>query len=246
MNDNDPIITQEYIDNFNSNPNSTFKLRLNPQFGHLTVGEINRSLFLIRKESSQHGADHYIYIIGSDESEYSNLHTIISGYSNPRRNFSPFQFNIYNNKYLCTNGVTAATCAMSICSSISHQRFMNLSLQFGIDCDNFSDPCFEKGHIRIYDPFFYRIPLADSWDQPEDMLRSPPNLTDEDHCLFGCFPNHTFCTRIRVLYGTCYFGQGYIRESCPILRLNHWKWMKSFLWEVGPLTSRLIVDKKFH
>jgi hypothetical protein len=46
-----------------------------------------------------------------------------------------------------------------------------------------------------------------------------------------------------VLTGTCEAGDTDIQ--CPIYFLCNWRWTKSHLWEVGPVTSAIVVRPAF-
>lgn len=243
INDDDPLISQSLVDHINNNPNSTMKAWLNPRFSNMTIGEMKRLLSPVRKIPHHHGSPKPI---GSNEAEYNHLKTCITGYLNPHCKLDDYKLKIYNNKYLCTSWATAITSAMSLSLSIHANENINLSLQYSLDCDVFGDPCKYRPPLSAYQPFVFRtVPYEDSWDQPNDIFRQPPKSLNKDYCdqPNSCFPNWDSCVRTPVMTGEC--SQTNHNIECPVYPLNHWKRMKSFLWEVGPITSTITVTPAF-
>lgn len=170
---------------------------------------------------------------------------MIAGYSNPRASISPLKLSIYDNKYLCTTWAAAVVSALSLSYSIHAKKYFNFSLQFMLDCDIYGDPCYHRSGYRAYLPFSLRmIPQSDRWDQPTDPLRQPPEGIGDICVSIDCFPGFKNCPRTSVMGGFCDSTKGSF-EYCKVHKLNYWKWMKSFLWEVGPITSTIVVDQNF-
>jgi len=100
--------------------------------------------------------------------------------------------------------------------------------------------------LSAYEQFWRRyIPQHDKWDNPEDPLREPNPLLTQQVCdnYRACYPSKTkpqSCKRELVLTGICEEGvQKY--GTCPIYFLYNWRWIKSHLAEVGPVTSSILV-----
>lgn len=258
----DPLITQELVDRINNNPHSPFKAKLHPEFASLTLGEAKKFLYPVRKSptSSNHGSPlpvganekHYIKLDkrvftgfylkdGSVQPHSSTVTTSVTPWSTTNK----YTYTVYDNKQNCASWALAVTSAMSLALSIHHKKFVNLSVQFILDCDLFGDPCMARPPTNAYEQFWRRyIPQADRWDQPAITTRTPHKSLTRTVCdaKAGCYPGWTNCPRNLVMTGSCDAGNDI---NCPIYYLYNWRWMKSHLWEVGPVTSSLTVTAAF-
>lgn len=260
--DRDPLITQEMVDKINNNPRSSFKAKLNPRFAGMTVADAKRMLRPVPENvMKSHGSPRPV---GSDENHYASLDKrVFTGFYKTDGTAGPhtssnvadqtdwttsnkYKYVVYDNRDFCASWAPAVTSAMSLALSIHHKRFVNLSVQFILDCDLLNDPCMERPPLNAYEQFWRRyIPQFDRWDQPSNILRTPYNGTEgsltKEICdqRDGCYPGWTNCPRNLVLTGTCEPGETNIH--CPIYPLYNWRWIKSHLWEVGPVTSSVLV-----
>jgi hypothetical protein len=162
--DNDPLITQELVNEINSNPKSTFKAVLNPDFAKLTIGDAKKFLSPIRPLPRQHGS---ATPIGSNETEMEPyVLSTVTGLNQVARfsrsevsetgNFSynqnnPFYLPIYDIRALCSSWAPAVTSAISV--SRWNSFFVNYSLQFILDCDIVGDACAERPPLSSYEQF---------------------------------------------------------------------------------------------
>lgn len=236
LNDNEPIFTQEMVDKINNNPKSTYKVWLDPKFANLKKKDLP---FLQNyKIPPKHGSPH---LTGTDEKIVDSYPTFFAGYSNPSLKFEPYSFQVYDNtKHFCTSWATSVTSVMSLSLSIHSHRPINLSLQFIADCDLYGNVCAYRPPLNAYEPFYhYFIPQSDRWDEPSDITRTPPQNLTKEICesIDGCYPGWTNCPRNRVLSGSCEPSES--NSNCPVYLLPNWRYMKSFLYEVGPITSIL-------
>jgi hypothetical protein len=249
-----PLITQELVDEINHDARSTFKAKLYDRFARMTVGEAKKFLAPVRKgDLANHGSPRPI---GANESYFHNLDMrVLSGWYDPKTGASKawgdqtlgkYKYTVYNNAGFCSSWAPAVTSAMSLALSIHHKRWVNLSVQFIIDCDLMADPCIERPPLNAYERFWRRyIPQFTRWDQPNDVLRPPYFALNKDTCdgKSGCYPGWSNCPRNLVLTGSCEPGEA--EASCPIYFLYNWRYIKSHLWEVGPVTSSVVVRPKF-
>ena len=185
--------------------------------------------------------------VGANKKEYEGYDKVLTGYTNSKHKMEPYYIPIFNCRtHICTSWATATTAAMSMSLSIHAKRQINLSLQYIIDCDFYGDPCSHRPAFNAYEPFYRRlIPQADKWDESPDHLRTPTEQLTKDICddPNGCYPGWSNCPRTRVLTGSC--GETTPVELCPVHYLGHWKPMKNFLWEVGPITSTILSNRAF-
>ncbi|OHT17299.1 hypothetical protein TRFO_12432 [Tritrichomonas foetus] len=249
LNDNQPLITQELVDKVNNDPHSSFRARLNPRFAKMTIGQAKKFLSPVRKIPVNHGSARPV---GADENAFKLYDKrMIVGLSNPEHKPDDVTLKpvIYDNSNFCSSWATAVTSAMSLALSIHSKKFINLSIQFILDCDLMGDPCIERPPLNAYEPFWQRfIPQTQRWDQPDlkngkpHFLRSPPKELTKEICdsqlSTDCYPGWNKCPKNRVLSGECTPGKD--DSNCPIYFLYNWKWIKSHLWEVGPVTSSII------
>jgi hypothetical protein len=259
IDDSKPLITQELVDKINNDPRSTFKARLNPQFARMTIAEAKKFLSPVRKNDPvNHGSPRPV---GANERYFHNRdRRVFTGWyrplspddptSNPRYAASkPYTYTVYNNADFCSSWAPAVTSAMSLALSINHDRWVNLSIQFILDCDLMGDPCVERPPLNAYEQFWRRyIPQVGRWDNPVNPLRPPYyTLNSEDafscQSQTGCYPGWSNCPRNLVMTGSCEPGQS--DASCPIYFLYNWRYIKSHLWEVGPVTSSVLVRPGF-
>ena len=246
--DSRPLITQDLVDRINNDPRSTFKARLHPFFSNMTIGEMKRFLGPVRNAPARHGT---MRPVGANESAYTDQRFIV-GLDNPDQRptsgvLTPI---VYNNVDFCSSWAPAVTSAMSLSLGVHSKKFVNLSIQFIIDCDIIGDPCMERPPLSAYEQFWKRyIPQAQRWDQPQlkngrtNFLRIPPSQLTQETCdsksFNDCFPGWDYCPKNRVLSGTCEPGGD--DSDCPIYFLYNWRWIKSHLWEVGAVTSTVVV-----
>ncbi|OHS98272.1 hypothetical protein TRFO_35334 [Tritrichomonas foetus] len=255
-NDQKPLITQGLVDKINNNPNSTFKAKLYPQFAQMTIGEAKRFLSPVRKTPINHGSAHPV---GANERLFDIYDKrVFAGLTNPDYSdqfdsSNKYKYQVYNNIDFCSSWASSVTSAMSLALSIHTRKFINLSIQFILDCDLMGDPCIERPPLNAYEQFWKRfIPQAERWDQPElkdgkpHFLRAPPNELTKETCdsqsSTQCYPGWTNCPRNRVLSGSC---DATSESNCPIYFLYNWRWIKSHIWEVGPVTSSILVRPAF-
>jgi hypothetical protein len=245
-----PLITQELVDSINNNPNSPFRAALHPQFARMTVKEAKKFLAPVRKSPSEgHGSPRPI---GANEREFIHRdRRVFTGFQNVAGvqiwdGSNKYQYTVYNQEDFCSSWAPAVTSAMSLAISIHHKRFVNLSIQFILDCDLMGDPCIERPPLNSYEQFWRRyIPQVGRWDHPSNLLRPPYYTLTQETCNTqgSCYPGWTNCPRNLVLTGTCEPGSTDV--SCPIYFLYNWRWIKSHLWEVGPVTSSILVRPAF-
>jgi hypothetical protein len=256
IDDSRPLITQELVDKINNDPRSTFKARLYDRFARMTVGEAKKFLGPVRKgDPVNHGSPRPV---GANERFFHNIDTrVLTGWYDAKsgdekgwgtNQLGNYQYTVYNNADFCSSWAPAVTSAMSLALSIHHGRWVNLSVQFILDCDLMGDPCVERPPLNAYEQFWRRyVPQATRWDAPANVLRPPYFDLDKDTCdgtkNNGCYPGWSNCPRNLVLTGSCEPGE--TDASCPIYFLYNWRYIKSHLWEVGPVTSSVLVRPKF-
>lgn len=250
LDDFQPLITQELVDSINNNPKSPFKARLHPQFARMSIGDAKKFLSPVRKSPAEgHGSPRPI---GANETYFHDIDVrVFTGWYDvnglPNYNSgNKYTYVVYNNNRFCSSWAPAVTSAMSLALSIHHQRFVNLSIQFILDCDIMGDPCVERPPLNAYEQFWRRyIPQVGRWDNPVDVLRPPYYTLTQDQCAdkSKCYPGWSNCPRNLVMTGSCVPGG--TDASCPIYFLYNWRWIKSHLWEVGPVTSSILVRQDF-
>ena len=173
------------------------------------------------------------------------IHTSSDGSENYYENI---QFPVYDVTQLCSSWAPAVTSAMSISVSRWAGKFINFSLQYVLDCDILGDACIERTPLNAYQIFWqFHPPTAESWDIPgpnsERLKPTDPPRSDftRDNCQDNsCYPGKT-CAHNWALTGSCNPGDSEI--SCPIYFLYNWRWIKSHLWEVGAVTSSIVVHR---
>ena len=269
--DSDPLITQELIDRINNNPRSSFKAGLNTKFAKMTIGVAKRFLSPIRpiqnnhasavpvgaNENFMHNVDRQ-YITGitnirMPHKTYTKEDIdLVAGpgqfEANIQRDaYSRIQFPIYDVTKLCSSWASAVTSAMSISVSRWAYDFINFSLQYVLDCDILGDACIERTPLNAYQLFWERHPpSADTWDVPGDGNSERWYPTDAPRSDFtrancadnSCYPGKT-CAHHWALTGSC--NPGDAETACPIYFLYNWRYIKSHLWEVGAVTSSIVV-----
>jgi hypothetical protein len=254
LDDSQPLLTQELVDSINNHPHAPFKARLNPQFSKMTIGEAKKMLAPVRKSPGDgHGSPRPV---GAHEGKY-NPHDkkVFTGYydvdgtgkKSEWTETNRYKYSVYDNSKFCSSWAPAVTSAMSLAISIHHKRFVELSVQFILDCDLLGDPCVERPPLNAYEQFWRRyIPQKGRWDAPADNYLRPPYFTlNRTTCdsKDGCYPGWSNCPRNLVMTGSCEPGQ--TDSNCPIYFLYNWRWIKSHLWEVGPVTSSILVRQSF-
>lgn len=251
----DPLITQELVDQINNNPLSSFKATLYPKFAQMTVGEAKKFLSPIRKSPSKLpgsprpvGVDEK-YFNHFDKRVLTGFYTTGAGTVGERqwgedKEIGKYKYVVYDNHLFCSSWATAVTSAMSLAISIHHRKFVNLSVQFIMDCDILGDPCVERPPLNSYEQFWRRyIPQSNRWDQPSNVLRTPYQDLTKAICAAkdGCYPGWASCPRNLVMTGSCEPEED--DTHCPIYFLYNWRRMKAHLWEVGPVTSTILVTQ---
>lgn len=270
LKDSDPLITQEMVDAINNNPKSSFRAALNPKFAKMTIGDAKRFLSPIRPVPNNHGSavpvganENFFHNIDKQYiTGYTNMamagddkdkkHLLAGPFDKasttntyPQNDFS---FPVFDVTKLCSSWAAAVTSAMSISVSRWAGQFINFSLQYVLDCDMLGDSCIERTPLNAYQLFWERHPPTfDSWDQPghaDSERGSPidPPRSDftKDHCLDNsCYPGLSGCAHHWALTGSCNPGEA--ETNCPIYFLYNWRWIKSHLWEVGAVTSSIVV-----
>lgn len=256
LKDSDPLVTQDLVDSINNNPASSFQATLYPQFAKMTIGEAKKFLSPVRKaqSSSQHGSPRPV---GVNEKNFHNIDKrVLTGfYSNGQdgpfgervwgtdKEIGKYKYTVYDNTRFCSSWASAVTSAMSLALTIHHKRFVNLSIQFIIDCDVIGDPCLDRPPLNAYEQFWRRyIPQSDRWDQPDNVQRTAYSTLSKSTCdaRNGCYPGWSSCPRNLVMTGAC--DEDADDTMCPIYFLYNWRLIKSHLWEVGPVTSTILVD----
>jgi hypothetical protein len=255
VDDSKPLITQEIVDKINSDPNSPFKAALHPQFAKMTIGQARKFLAPVRKNpvaAPGHGSPRPV---GANEREFINLDKKVftgyyqrgdGGFTSPWTADNQYTYKVYSNAEFCSSWAPAVTSAMSLAISIHHKVWKELSIQFILDCDLMGDPCVERPPLNAYEQFWRRyIPQASRWDQPSNKLRPPYFTLTQEKCnqANGCYPGWSSCPRNLVMTGSC--EPGGVDTNCPIYFLYNWRWIKSHLWEVGPVTSSVLVRQEF-
>jgi hypothetical protein len=222
----------------------------------MTVGEAKKFLSPVRKgDPVNHGSPRPV---GANERFFHDIDThVLTGWYDAKTgaekkwgtgadDLGKYQYTVYDNSRFCSSWAPAVTSAMSLALSIHHGRWVNLSVQFILDCDLVGDPCVERPPLNAYEQFWRRyVPQATRWDAPLDVLRPPYFDLTKGTCdnKEGCYPGWTNCPRNLVLTGSCEPGE--TDASCPIYFLYNWRYIKSHLWEVGPVTSSVLVRPKF-
>ena len=270
LKDSDPLITQELVDAINNNPRSSFKAALNPKFAKMTIGDAKRFLSPIRPVPNNHGSavpvganenfmhnvdKQYITGITNMDMPAGSNTTLRNLYAGPNQVsthdddvLNNIKFNIYDVTQLCSSWAPAVTSAMSISVSRWAGQFINFSLQYVLDCDMLGDACIERTPLNAYQLFWeHHPPTADTWDLPnyDDSERTsttdaPRSDFTREHCNDdSCYPGRTACAHHWALTGSC--NPGDAETACPIYFLYNWRWIKSHLWEVGAVTSSIVV-----
>ena len=244
LSDSDPLVTQELVDKINANPNSSFKAKLYPQFAKMTRGDAKRFLSPVKPSPVKKGS---AYPIGANEADYQDNYLAIN-FTNNQEN-QDIQVPVYDVKNLCSSWAPAVTSAVSLSVSRWANRFINFSLQYVLDCDLLGDACVERPSLSAYSLFWhYKIPENTRWDQPgsdtsgrESPLQAPVSSLTSEICAKddGCYPGTSGCSRSYALTGSCNPGDS--EATCPIYFLYNWRWIKSHLFEVGPVTSSILV-----
>ena len=157
-------------------------------------------------------------------------------------------FPVFDVTQLCSSWAAAVTSAMTISVSRWAGKFINFSLQYVLDCDMLGDSCIERTPLNAYQLFWERHPPTfGSWDNPGDegserKLPTDPPRSDfsVEHCKDdSCYPGLSGCAHHWALTGSC--NPGDAETNCPIYFLYNWRWIKSHLWEVGAVTSSIVV-----
>ena len=253
ISDSDPLVTQDMVDKINNNPDSPFKAKLYPKFAKMTRGDVKKFLSPIRPAPKQKGS---AYPVGADESQYTSNFLAIKFNGQTYEAGNPYNFGVtvYDVSTLCSSWAPAATSAVSLSVSRWASRYINFSLQFVLDCDMLGDACVERPSLSAYQLFWnYKIPEAQRWDQPgvnsgrTSVLQAPVSSLTQEICKGtsndGCYPGTSGCSRSYALTGSCNPGDS--ETTCPLYFLYNWRWIKSHLWEVGPVTSSILVYSNF-
>ena len=268
LRDSDPLITQELVDKINNNPHSTFKAGLNSKFAKMTVGDAKRFLSPIRPIPNNHGS---AVPVGANENFMHNIdRQYITGitnmkmpvdddkrdlYAGPGQNLAEGKkaiqdrilFPIFDVTKLCSSWAPAVTSAMTISVSRWAYEFINFSLQYVLDCDILGDACIERTPLNAYQLFWeHHPPTYGFWDKPNEDNSERKHPTDAPRSDFSrancedgsCYPGRT-CAHHWALTGSC--NPGDAETACPIYFLYNWRWIKSHLWEVGAVTSSIVV-----
>ena len=239
----------------------------------MTIADAKRFLSPVRKSNTNKGSP---VPIGANENFFNNLdNQVIVGLTefvqyqqtsghpfnhnvtvSPENMESWMKFPIYDVSQLCSSWAPAVTSAMSISVSRWHDKFINFSLQFVLDCDLLGDACIERTPLSAYQLFWKTlIPQYTQWDiaEPGKSERTHPmhaprpglNLNTDGPCLKrdGQYPGTSGGVRDWALTGTCEPGSS--ESACPIYFLYNWRWIKSHIWEVGAVTSSILVKPDF-
>ena len=250
--DSDALVTQDLVDRLNASPNLTYKAKLYPKFANLTISKAKKFLSPVRSPPQNHGS---AIPVGADEKRYSNgLNFTFAGIwqsditDTANKTYSVPVYDVTN---LCSTWAPSITSAVSTSVGRWANRFMNFSLQFVLDCDLLGDACIERSTMDAFSLFIQtKIPESNRWDDPSSSLsprtsnlQAPVSTLTKDICLnpIGCYPGHKGCTRSYALTGTC--GTDSDDTQCPIYFLYNWRWIKSHLFEVGAVTSSIIVKQ---
>lgn len=250
LSDSDPLITQELVDAINSDPKSTYKAKLNPQFAKLTIADAKRFLSPVRAAPKKQGS---AIPVGADEARYAGWKnfTFAGIWKDDLKNTDAKTYSVpvFDVTQLCSSWAPSVTSAMSVSVGRWANRFMNFSLQFMLDCDILGDACIERSSVQAYSLFWKaKIPENVRWDDPGSAtsprtsnLQAPVAELTQDICLSptGCYPGTTGCSRSYALTGSC--DPDASEDQCPIYFLYNWRWIKSHLFEVGPVTSSILV-----
>jgi len=271
ISDSDPLVTQELVDSINNDPRSSFKATLYPKFAKMTVGDAKKFLSPVRRSANNKGS---AVPVGANENFFNPLdRQVVTGisqlkqygsdgthkfaFSSPPANYYEWlQFPVYDASMLCSSWAPAVTSAMSISVSRWNTRFVNYSLQFVLDCDLLGDACIERTPLSAYRLFWKTsIPQYSQWDRaeagyserthPMHAPRAGLDLTANGRCLSrnGMYPGMTASVRDWALTGSCEPGDP--ETNCPVYFLYNWRWIKSHLWEVGAVTSSVLVTPAF-
>jgi len=271
--DDDFLVTQELVDSINSNPKSKFKATLYPKFAKMKVKDAKRFLSPVRKFEVPHTSAYPLgfnerLFYKADDFYLTGLYKLVTNDNCSNINFSAeykepktvnkacyyIQYDegsvpitVYDNTKFCSTWATAVTSAMSMSLSRWSSKSINLSVQFIIDCDIVGDSCIERPPLTAYEQFWRRyIPPFDHWGQPNDNSLQTTNIYSRELCdnNKGCYEGLQECSRNIVLTGICEPGFSEF-GVCPIYFLNNWRKIKSFLAEVGPVTSSILVGQDF-
>ncbi|EAX92631.1 hypothetical protein TVAG_421550 [Trichomonas vaginalis G3] len=242
------------VDKINSNSNSSFKAHLYPKFAKMTIKDAKRFLTPVRSPPKKQGS---AIPVGADETRYKgNKNFIFAGIWQQDLSTTDektYNVPIYDVTNLCSSWAPSVTSAMSVSVGRWANRFMNFSLQFVLDCDILGDACIERSALNAYSLFWKtKIPEASRWDDPnsntsprKSNLQAPVSSLTSEICLnpTGCYPGTTGCSRSYALTGSCDPSDD--ENKCPIYFLYNWRWIKSHLFEVGPVTSSVLVQSQF-
>jgi len=264
VSDSDPLITQEMVDKINSDPKSTYKAKLYPKFAKMKISDAKRFLSPVRPSPKKSGSAHPV---GTNENYFHGIDTqVISGLTERKMRdwgiweddnvhhalgTGTYKVPIYDVGMLCSSWAPAVTSAISYSVSRWAGTFVNFSLQFVLDCDLLGDPCVERPSLAAYSIFWSskgRVPQYSRWDKAElggrertSPLQAPRSTLTNAICQSpsGCYPGLKSCSRSWALSGSCSPGES--SSSCPVYFLYNWRWMKSHLFEVGAITSSILV-----
>jgi len=263
LSDDDFVVTKDLVRAINNDPKSTFKAVYYPKFGSMRLRDFKRFLSPVRKAPESHGSARPVgypetEFYHSDKRMFTGIRKEVTQAGNdfninytvqyPKfssANSLEVPFPVFDNTKLCSSWATAVTSAMSTTLTrwSEPSRFINLSVQFLLDCDIMGDACVERPPLSAYEQFWRRyIPTNDKWDEPDDPLRAPSQQLTQEMCnnYRSCYPGMNSCKREIVMTGVCELGtQQY--GTCPIYFLYNWRWIKSHLAEVGAVTSSILV-----
>lgn len=173
---------------------------------------------------------------------FTNEKVASDGLLNASNDNTGFLYQVYDVTNDCSSWVQATTSAMSVTMS-RWSTTLNLSAQFVADCDLLGDHCVHRDSFSAYSLFLKYSPVTYSnWDTTRSSLNSPPVAQFSSENCGTCYPTSGSCLHNVALSGSC---DGSSSSDCPIYYLNNWKWIKQHLFEVGAVTSTIMVPASF-
>lgn len=173
---------------------------------------------------------------------FTNEKVATEGLLTPSKNNDGFKYQVYDVTDDCSSWVQATTSAMSVTMSRWSTQ-LNLSALFVADCDLLGDHCVHRDSFSAYSLFMKYSPVSYSnWDTTRSSLNEAPVAQFSSENCGTCYPTSSSCTHHVALSGSC---DGSSSSDCPIYYLNNWKWIKQHLFEVGAVTSTIMVPASF-
>lgn len=226
------LLSKELVDGINRSPGIKYRASLNTRFVNFTVLDVRKFLSPIKPLPNLHKSASQIGTSERYTDIFSSVVTGMNGLSGGNFNGGKFSIPVFDVTSLCSTWATAVTSAVSISVSRWNKVYVDFSLQYIFDCADI-EPCSERGFYAAYSSFFGNVPLKSQWGGSRVNYNNPPPSGTFANCRSGTFPGFSHSDRSPAL------------ASDKVIYLANWRMMKVFLWEVGAITSSIIVHPSF-